>query len=266
MDTTIYFFTGTGNSLKIAKDIAKELLNSELIPIAKIWKLNNLEVKSKKVGFIFPLYYSGLPKIVYDFISKLNFSNVNYFFAVITSAGDINELPLQQIEKILIARKKTLNAGFYITMPNNYIIGYDIDSQKKQQELFEKATNQVHDICEIVKNEENNLNQEFFLRDVKRSARFNKDFRDNVMGSDKSFYADEKCTSCGICEIVCPVRNIVLLDGIPQWNHKCQQCLACINFCPEESIQFGTGTLKTRRYHHPEISLQEISKQRNSSI
>ncbi len=53
-----------------------------------------------------------------------------------------------------------------------------------------------------------------------------------------------------------------LTDGIPQWQHKCQHCLACINFCPENSIQFGEKTLKTGRYHHPEIKLKEIINQK----
>ena len=61
METTIYFFTGTGNSLQIAKTVAEKLEKCELIPIAKIWQEDNLESTSKRVGFIFPLYYAGNP-------------------------------------------------------------------------------------------------------------------------------------------------------------------------------------------------------------
>ena len=68
MKTTIYYFSGTGNSLKIARDIAEKLEECELIPIAKVWQQDQLASTSKNVGFIFPLYYFGLPKIVYDFI------------------------------------------------------------------------------------------------------------------------------------------------------------------------------------------------------
>ena len=96
MKVTIYFFTGTGNSLKIAKDLAEKLKDSELIPIAKVWQMENLISTSEKVGFIFPLYYFGLPKIIHEFVNKLDLSESNYIFTVITSAGDINELPLQQ--------------------------------------------------------------------------------------------------------------------------------------------------------------------------
>ena len=258
---TIYFFTGTGNSLKVAKALTEKLKASELIPIAKIWQIENINSTTEKVGFIFPLYYSGLPKIVYDFIHKLDLSKSNYIFTVITSAGDINEQPLQQLNKVLLTKDKPLNAGFYITMPSNYIIGYEVPSEEYQKECFEKASTQVELISEIIKKKKENLNQDIFEKDVSRSEGINKEFRDEVNESDRSFYADENCTSCGICEEVCPVFNIILVEGKPQWQHKCQQCLACINFCPEESIQFGTDTLKTQRYNHPEISLQEIIDQ-----
>jgi flavodoxin len=262
MKTTIFYFTGTGNSLKIAKDLSERLEESALIPIARIWEMENIQTKSEKVGFVFPLYWSGLPKIVYDFINNLNLNKPNYIFAVITSAGDINEQPLQQLAKLLKAKGKMLSAGFYITMPSNYIIGYDIASQERQKEYFQKATKEVELISETVKNERENIGNDIFEKDVSRSARINKKFHDEVNTSDDSFYADENCTSCGICEKVCPLNNINLIDGTPKWQHKCQQCLACINYCPEESIQFGDETLKTQRYQHPEITIQEIINQK----
>jgi len=262
MNTTIYFFTGTGNSLKIARGICGKLEDCELIPIAKVWQIENLTATSEKVGFIFPLYYSGLPKIVYDFVSKIDLRKSDYFFAVITSAGDVTELPLQQLERVINTKAKKLNAGFLITMPNNYIIGFDIHSEHRQKEFFEKALKQIEEISNIINKKGENLDKEILEKDLSRGDKFNTKFREDVNKSDKSFYADDNCSSCGICEEVCPVNNIILVEGRPQWQHKCQQCLACINFCPEKSIQFGTQTLKTQRYHHPEITLQDIGNQR----
>jgi len=64
MKTTIYYFTGTGNSLNIAKNLSEKLDKCELVPIAKVWEDDHLASSAEKVGFIFPLYYAGLPKIV----------------------------------------------------------------------------------------------------------------------------------------------------------------------------------------------------------
>jgi flavodoxin len=50
MKTTIYWFSGTGNSLKIAKDLAEKLEDTELIPMAKAWKEECIAVETERVG------------------------------------------------------------------------------------------------------------------------------------------------------------------------------------------------------------------------
>ena len=257
MKTTIYYFSGTGNSLKIAREVAERLEECELLPIAKIWQQDQLASTSEKVGFIFPLYYFGLPKIVYDFINNIELGKSNYFFAVVTRAGDADGAPLQQLDNILETKTKKLNAGFFIRMPSNFIIGYNTDSEAVQKKSFENSINQVEKITNILKE-----NGENFQKGIHTSERMNKKFREKVYASDKSFYAEDNCTGCGICEDVCPVNNIVLTEGLPRWQHKCQQCLACINFCPEKAIQFDTKSLETGRYHHPEITVQDIMNQK----
>ena len=173
METTIYYFTGTGNSLKAAKDLCERLVGCELIPIAKLWEMENLVSTTEKVGFFFPLYYSGLPKIVLDFLKELDVSKSKYFFACVTSAEDLNVYPLQQIEKILRAKGKRLNAGLLINMPNNYIIGYDITPEKVQLDFFEKAKKEIDNFSEIVKAGEVNLESSVFKIDVGRSKKIN---------------------------------------------------------------------------------------------
>lgn len=262
MATTIYYFTGTGNSLSIAKLLSEKIEDCELVPIAKIWEEDNLKSTNEKVGFVFPLYWSGLPKIVYDFVNKIDLEETNYLFTVITSAGDITEFPLQQLQLILKQKEKKLNAGIYITMPNNYIIGYDVNSEERQKQFFKRALSQIELFSKVIKDRSENLDQEVFKKDVTRAEKFNYKFRKNVNESDKSFSVEDNCSSCGICEQVCPVNNIKIIEGKPEWQHKCQQCLACINFCPEKSIQIGTQTVKTGRYHHPEIKLKQIISQK----
>lgn len=263
INTTIYYFTGTGNSLTIAKSLEEHIENCELIPIVKLWQDKNIKSISEKIGFVFPLYYSGLPKIVFDFISKIDLGKSDYFFSVVTSGGDVTDLPLQQIARLLKVKSKSLNAGFLITMPNNYIIGFDIHPEARQKEFFENARKQIEEITKIVNLREDNLNNDIFEKDLYRADKFNSKFREDVNESDKHFYADENCTSCGICEEICPMNNIIMEKGKPQWQHRCQQCLACINYCPEKSIQIGKSTLKTQRYHHPDITKDDIKNQKS---
>jgi MinD superfamily P-loop ATPase len=74
---------------------------------------------------------------------------------------------------------------------------------------------------------------------------------------DKGFWVDAKCNACGICKTICPCGNIELAAGKPAWRHHCEQCMACIQWCPQEAIQFGKKTPGYKRYRHPEVKLPE---------
>ncbi len=52
------------------------------------------------------------------------------------------------------------------------------------------------------------------------------------------FKVDEtKCTGCGICLNVCPVRAISMSDGKAQIEkEKCENCGVCVSACPADAI------------------------------
>ncbi len=255
ISTKIYYFSGTGNSLKIARDLLEKLSSCELVPIAKAINRDSIESSTKKVGFIFPLYWWGLPEIVRDFAKKIDLSNTDYIFAVITCAMSTLGGGLHQLKSIIEKKSKKLDTGFLITMPDNYIPLSDMISENKQGILFEKAQKKVEMISETILANKKKLEKEifYFLRPIS-----NRRFIKRVNHFDKKFNIDDKCNSCGICVKVCPVNNINLHDGQPQWLHKCQSCLACIHFCPQESIQYGEKTINRTRYHHPKTKLKDF--------
>jgi ferredoxin len=75
---------------------------------------------------------------------------------------------------------------------------------------------------------------------------------------DYGFYSNEKCIGCGTCEKVCPVDNIKMIDKNPSWQHKCEQCFACLQWCPQSAIQFGNNTENINRYHHPDVKVSDL--------
>ncbi|UCC57943.1 MAG: EFR1 family ferrodoxin [Candidatus Bathyarchaeum sp.] len=83
--------------------------------------------------------------------------------------------------------------------------------------------------------------------------------------SDRGFKVDdEKCIRCGTCVSVCPMNNIKIVNDKVTWNHNCEICLACIHWCPQNAIQhFNTQGIP--RYHHPDITLQQIKAYKSKS-
>jgi len=48
--------------------------------------------------------------------------------------------------------------------------------------------------------------------------------------------------------------------GKPKWLGHCEQCMSCIQYCPQESIQYGKNTEKRKRYQNPKINISEMMK------
>jgi ferredoxin len=77
-------------------------------------------------------------------------------------------------------------------------------------------------------------------------------------GADRNFTADETCTSCGRCEAICPVGDVKLVDGRPTWQGHCEQCFACLHWCPVSAIQYGQKTRSQPRYHHAGVTAEDM--------
>jgi len=75
---------------------------------------------------------------------------------------------------------------------------------------------------------------------------------------DAAFWADEACNGCGICAQICPVSNVEIVDDKPVWHHRCEQCFACLQWCPQDAVQFGGGTAERARYHHPDVTVGDM--------
>jgi ferredoxin/flavodoxin len=258
----IFYFSGTGNSLQVAKSIA--IYQEEtLISIASLMNsgINEFEFSLKTdelVGFIFPVYGWAPPRIVMEFIKKLKINNVNdaYVFSIVTCGENIGKT-MEMLENKLVKQNIHLDSGFSIVMPSNYIlIGMDVDSPYESEKKLSEIGSILIDLNQIIEKRKKDV---FILEKGAHGV------LTSLVGqifskynpSTKKFYAKDNCTSCGICEKVCNTKTIKVKEK-PEWGNKCTQCLACINLCPVMAIEYGKATVNRGRYHNPNIKIDEL--------
>ncbi len=257
MKPEVYYFTGTGNSLIVAKDIAKEL-DAEIFSISSALKKGTVKTEADTLVIVFPVYIWGFPLIIERFVRSIEKLNEKDIYAIATYGG-MPGATINLLDKLIESCSGKLASGFSVAMPGNYTPMYGAIKKKRQLKMFDKWQKRRCAIAEHIKTKGHGIkeNSNFFLNFI-FSEIINKNSTRYMPQMDKQFWVDEKCNKCGICEKICPVSNIEMMDGKPNWKHNCEQCFACLQWCPKESIQYGKATSKRKRYHHPDVGISDM--------
>jgi ferredoxin len=251
----VFYFSGTGNSLKVAKDIAKEMPACEIVSMGSS-KDYDLTAGYETIGFVYPTYFRGEPLKVRKFIFNLNLKNNpdSYYYAV-TTCGRYRGNALLHIRDILKQKNINLSYASNLDMFSNYVIVYDMSTKVKERTI--DSERKFIPIMDDIKNRRINGKKEF------------KPFTEMIYriligfapGMDRNYHVSADCTGCGICRKVCPVDNIDLDDNHrPYFKHHCEQCVACIQYCPQRAINYKNRTQNRRRYTNPSITYMELAK------
>ena len=246
----IFYFTGTGNSLYAAQKL-RENPQEKFIDIGQTIRSRHFTYEvapGEKVGFVFPVYYWGLPHIIPWFIKKLNLTGAEpeYTYALITcgnSIGGADQMLRDEMEKA----GYRLDTVFTLKMPDNYVLMLDIPSEEEQAAILKDAEAELEKIKDAV----SSCSPEGYTSGKKEKLLSAMAYPLYRYGrKTKKFYTDDRCIGCGACAKRCPCGAIAMKDGKPTWvKDRCIHCLACINRCG--AIQYGKGTATRSRYVHP---------------
>ena len=87
--TEIFYFSGTGNSLFVAREISAGIPNSIITPIVACVAQNKCKSDAEVIGIVFPVHALTIPIIVHIFLRKLEIRNSKYIFSVATREGTV---------------------------------------------------------------------------------------------------------------------------------------------------------------------------------
>lgn len=246
----VFYFTGTGNSLYIAKKI-------EEIPVSipQIMRQERLEFAADSIGIVAPVYGHEVPPMVKDFLKKAVF-HTKYFYMILTYGnrhGGAAELAKKLCDECGVA----VNYINVIVMVDNWLPGFDMNEQRSMDKRVEE------NMAAILADLAAHKNWIAEVTETDRAA--HREFLARMSQMPPNVWqhllrVTDACVGCGICEKVCPAGCVHVVEKravhIPE---NCQTCLACAHACPQKAIRLTIPEVNPdARYRNEHISLQEI--------
>ncbi|HJC72567.1 MAG TPA: EFR1 family ferrodoxin [Candidatus Ruthenibacterium merdavium] len=237
----IFYFSGTGNSRWAAQKIAA-LTNDEAFDIIQCTDVPDVTHETQ-IGLVFPIYAWGAPEPVLTFVKKIH-RKTQFTFGVCT-CGEEAGLAMKKFSRFF-----PLDSSYSLVMPNNYIIGADVDDEETARQKITAAKHAIEQLSrEILQQKRTYHVHEGRFASLK-SGLVHFGF-EHFARSTKPFYVTDACNGCGLCAAHCPANTISMAQKKPVWAQRCFQCLRCINECPQAAIQYTKATERRSRYTFP---------------
>ncbi|MCR4677441.1 MAG: EFR1 family ferrodoxin [Lachnospiraceae bacterium] len=278
MRKRIYYFTGTGNSLRTAIKIAERFGDTELVSM----RTEPDEVSAEDcdvIGFVYPVYHWTVPEHVVKFVEGLKINPNAYIFAV-ANPSFICGFACEKMAELIRAKGAELSFADVVHCVANYVIVYPpFPSPKFMVPRMErKASKIAGDIA-------NRLTKAYPKAGAitrRKMKKFMGPYLELQKYADYPFTVSDACIGCGLCAMVCQCKNIELRDGKPAFLHHCMNCMACVTSCPKRAIGYEItagdrellnasgrktsivklmGLPKKRKlYRNPYVSVQDLTK------
>ena len=239
----IYYFTGAGNSRYVAQRIAQALGDTiafipEHIPAT-------VPDDGSPIGFVFPVYFWGIPTAVDRFARQLRIEGSHYTYTVLTPSGS-SGAAADMFEKAL-GRK--VDAHFTVLMPDTYAPMFECGDRAKADAVLERAEGYIDSVVTQLKSRATgDLDPHHGMGRLATVTMYPL-YR---ASTTRRFAAGDACTACGLCERLCPDKFITIKDGKPTWRKgHCNLCFACLHHCPTHAIQYGRNSRKHGQYTCP---------------
>lgn len=249
----IFYYSGCGNSAFVAETLS-ELLGEGMRFIPDMMGHDKVPDYTfgddEALGLVFPVYSWAPPAIVTHFVESLHMEGKPSFVYMVCTAGDDIGCTAEMMAQTLRKRDLELSSAYSVIMPETYINlpGFQLDSPEGEQRKIGEARALLPQIAEAIRNRrrEERLHKGAMAWLKSHPVRF---LFEKCLITDRPFCVLDSCVSCGICTECCPVHNIQLRNGRPEWQHHCIGCMACYHHCPQNAIHFGKQTIGKGQYY-----------------
>ena len=254
----VIYFTGTGNSRYVAERIAEMTGTSAKDLLEEIKEHRSDTIDDEDLTVVSPVYAWRTPKILTDWIRTADLSGVRRIWYVLTCGDEIGGADKYNEKLSHELGLEHMGTG-EIVMPENYIAMFNAPFEDESRRIIAEAEESILECGRHIKEGE-------AIPKTKENALFraastvgNPLFFSMFVNS-KAFRAGDECIGCGKCADLCPLNNIEIRDGRPVWGKNCTHCMACICYCPTETVEYGRKSKGRFRYNFERLGIRRTEK------
>lgn len=255
----IYYLSGTGNTYRTAvwiRDTARTAgIDAAAVPVEKAHSSKEITGDDISAGFGMPTHGFTLPWIMMKFLLSLPRGKGKNVFVWATRAGakygpipgyppGIAGSSIFIAALILLIKGYRVKGLMSVNMPSNWMSLHSGLRKDIIETIISKAQPEVTAFAEKIISGKRvvvtlNTVYEFILGIalLPVSAGY---ILMGRFGIAKLFFADSKCTGCGLCAKHCPTGSIRMIGRVrplPYWSYTCESCMRCMGFCPNHAVE-----------------------------
>lgn len=250
----IFCYSGTGNCLDLAKNIAHGIGGADIIMMRSKPVITDVR-DAQRVGFVFPCYGGSCPEDVLTWASMIRVNPNAYTFGISQSAAYAGTglSRLNHIIPLKYWRTVTHQCSCIWLFPHGLMMPMmSVEkAQKRSEELAAAIAQDVLAEKVCAKNPPRNV----------LNVAENRAWPIIAKKKAQAFEVSDECIACGQCARLCPRKNIVIENGKAKIGNNCAQCLGCLQFCPKSAISIGSITNLREHYHNPNIRAEDLMQE-----
>jgi Pyruvate/2-oxoacid:ferredoxin oxidoreductase delta subunit len=253
---TFYFYTGTGNSYRVAAWMADAVRATgatvDLTPIGAACPLEEIgDEETSLLGLVMPTHGFTTPWAMLRFALALPRRARTQAVVVATrGATRIGSTYLPGFEGtatwlvalILLLKGYDIRGTVGIDMPSNWMTLHPAPPPDAVAEILTRARKKVVSfIAPVLSGQRCFAGWAVLPLGV---LLFPLSLAYLGMGRfflSKLFFASNRCNGCGLCAAHCPNEAIVMRghedNRRPYWTFRCESCMRCMAYCPQKAVE-----------------------------